>query len=420
MFEHTIFPNKLRLYTIPMDSVKSVTVLFLFGVGSRYERREVNGISHFLEHMFFKGTKKRPTAFEITSLIEGIGGEFNAFTSKEYTGFYVKAASQHLPLIFDVLTDMLTNSIFDPREIERERGVILEEINMYEDVPMRRIGDVYDQLLYGDQPLGWRTIGGKETIKQIKRADFLQQIKTFYRPSNMVVGVAGSADEAEVKELVDKFLGHLSDKSVPKHSKVVEKQKRPEVSVYHKKSDQAHLCLGVRAFSLGHPDRPKLEVLSTILGGGMSSRLFIELREKRGLAYYIRASADMNTDCGTFVIQAGVDLTKIDDSIKVILMELTKISGSVTEKELIKAKEYIKGRLILELEDSQAVANLYVGQAVLEKKVKTPEEIMEEIDRVSRDDIVRIAGDIFKNSGLNLAVIGPFEEKSRFEKIVRL
>lgn len=420
MYKKTVFTNKLRLYTIPMRSVKSVTVLFLFGVGSRYERREVNGISHFLEHMFFKGTKRRPSAFQITSLIEGIGGEFNAFTSKEYTGYYVKAASSHLPLIFDVLTDMLMNSLFDPKEIEKERGVILEEINMYEDVPMRRIGDVYDKLVYGDQPFGWRTIGEKGTVKNIQRDDIIRYINTYYVPNNLVIGVAGQIEEKEVEGLVDKHLGHLKVNEMPGNKKVVERQNKPSVSIYHKKSDQAHLCLGVRAFSLNHPDRPVIEVLSAILGGGMSSRLFIEVREKRGLAYYIRASVDMNTDCGTFVIQAGVDLTKIEDSIKVMLLELTKITKSVTEEELVKAKEYIKGHLILELEDSQAVANLYVGQAVLEKKVKTPEEIMKEIDRVSRDDIVRVAKKIFVNRGLNLAVIGPFESSERFEKIVRL
>jgi predicted Zn-dependent peptidase len=420
MYHLTTLPNKLRLYTVPMDSVKSVTVLFLFGVGSRYEKKELNGISHFLEHMFFKGTKKRPSAFEISSLIEGIGGEFNAFTSKEYTGYYVKAASKHTELIFDVLTDMQTNSLFKEEEIEKERGVILEEINMYEDLPMRRIGDVYDSLLYGDQSLGWRTIGTKETVKNIQRDDFLRYIMSYYVPNNMVVGVAGDITQDGIEKLTTNYLGHMSDQKIAPYLPLIEKQEKPNVLVYHKKSDQAHLDIGVRAFSLNHPDRPVLEVMSTILGGGMSSRLFIEVREKRGLAYYIRSNADMNTDSGTFVTQAGVDITKIDDAVKVILEEYNRISSTVTDQELTKAKEHIKGRLILELEDSQAVANLYAGQAILENNVKTPEEIMKEIDAVSKDDIVRVAKKIFVNSTLNLAVIGPFEDSERFEKILKI
>jgi predicted Zn-dependent peptidase len=433
MFKKIVFPNKLRLYTIPMESVKSVTVLFLFGVGSRYEKKEVNGISHFLEHMFFKGTKKRPSAFEITSLIEGIGGEFNAFTSKEYTGYYVKAASQHLPLIFDVLSDMLTKSIFDPAEIEKERGVILEEINMYEDIPMRRVGEVYDSLLYGDCPMGWSTIGEKETIKKIIRNDFIGQLGTFYKPNNLVIGVAGQLDETRIASLVEGCLGDLKAREVSKYARVCEIQDRPKVSVYHKKSDQAHLCLGVRTFPIDHPDRFAGDLLATILGGGASSRLFMELREKRGLAYYVRTSSDSFQDCGTAVTQAGVDLTKIEEAIKVILEQYRRIKNyestplrqgfmgqGIKNEELKKAKEYLKGRLILELEDSQAVASLYVSQELLEKKVRTPEEIMKEIDRVTADDIVRVAKKIFVNSGLNLAVIGPFEDKSRFEKILRI
>lgn len=420
-FKKITLDNGLRIITVPMESVKSVTAMILVGVGSRYETRETNGISHFVEHMAFKGTRERPTALIISSLIDGIGGEFNAFTSKEITGFYIKAAASHLPLALDVLSDLLLHSKFEKAEIEKERGVIVEEINLYEDTPMRKISDIYEELLYGDTPLGWDTAGRKEIIKKIQRQDFLNYLHSFYSPKRMSVIVAGSFQEQEVVDLVEKLLGQVKPFNVSKYDKVIEKQQKPAALIKFKKTEQAHLCLGVRTFSYSHPDRYILSVLAAILGGGMSSRLFHEVREKRGLAYYIRSSSDHFLDTGTFVTQAGVDLRRIEEAIKVILDEYQKMSFSQCQKEeIIKAKEYLKGHLILELEDSKGVASLFGSQEILERKIKTPEEIIREIDRVSDEDVKRVAKNIFENQSLNLAVIGPFKDGKKFEKILRL
>lgn len=406
---------------VPMDSVKSVTTMILVGVGSRYETKEISGLSHFLEHMAFKGTQKRPTAMTISSLIDGIGGEFNAFTSKEITGFFIKSAANHLILAIDVLSDILLHSKFEEAEIEKERGVILEEINLYEDTPMRKVSDVYEELLYGDTPLGWDTAGRKEVIKKITRQDFLNYLHSFYSPQGMALVVAGSFEKQRVLDSAKEYLGDMELFDTPSYTPVIENQTQPQALVKFKKTEQAHLCLGVRTFPYSHPDRYTLAVLATILGGGMSSRLFHEVREKRGLAYYVRSSSDHFLDTGTLVTQAGVDLRRIEEVVKIILDEYRKMTVETCSKgEFSKAKEYLKGHLILELEDSRGVASLFGGQEILEKRIRTPEEIIAEIERVSVEDIQRVAGEIFKENKLNLAVIGPFEDGKKFEEILRL
>lgn len=413
--------NGLRLLSIPMPAVKSVTMLILVAIGSRFEEKEINGISHFLEHMAFKGTQKRPTALDIATTIDGIGGEFNAFTSKDNTGYYIKAASKHLPLLFDVLSDMLLHSKFDSEEIEREKGVIIEEINMYEDTPMRKVGDLYENLLYGDTKLGRDISGLREVIRSIKREDFINYLNRFYTPSNTLVVVAGGLGKNSNKKMTEDYLGSWPKKKVKKADSFRDEQKKPALLVKYKDTKQAHLCLGVRSYNLSHPDRYKLGVLTNILGGGMSSRLFIEVRERRGLAYYIRSSNEMYFDVGNFVTQAGVDVSRIDDAIRVILDQFNRLkSEKVSQKELVKAKENLKGKLILELEDSRNVAGMLATSLLLEGKARTPEEIIKEVDKVSVDEIEKTARDIFKEETLNLAVIGPYKEKERFQKLLKL
>lgn len=431
MFNKKILTNGLRLLTVPMPQTKSITVLVLVGAGSRYETKEINGLSHFLEHLFFKGTKKRPSAFEISKVIDGIGAEFNAFTSKDHTGFYVKCASQHLELALDVLSDMLLNSKFDKREIEMEKGVIIEEINLYEDTPIKKISDVFEGLLYGDQPLGWQIIGSKENIRKVKRNDFLSYLDNLYRCQNFVLSLSG--DESKIQNsqtLVNQYFRNLATgKPKTTHLAVFEQQCQPMVKLQYKKTDQAHLCLGVRGYPINHPDRYILAVLATILGGGMSSRLFIQVRERRGLAYYVRSAVEHYKDAGYFVTQAGVDLNKIEEAIKVILQEYVKITNPTSSRqggttlgagELKKAKECIKGKLTLELEDSRAQAGFYASQELLEEKIETPEEIMRKVDQVTAEDIKRVAKDIFVNQKLNLAIIGPFDREEKFTKILKL
>ncbi|OGD86239.1 hypothetical protein A2Z23_00560, partial [Candidatus Curtissbacteria bacterium RBG_16_39_7] len=295
-YKKEVLSNGLRLLTIPMEGVNSVTVTIFVGAGSRYEERKTIGLAHFCEHMFFKGTKKRPRAFDISSQIDGIGGEFNAGTSKDYTVFYVKADAKHLDLALDVLSDMISNSLFDPQEIEREKGVIIEEINMHDDTPRERVDDVLDGLLFGDHPLGWYIGGLKDTVITFKRDDFLDYLNSLYSASNIVCTIAGKFDEAKIGKKATKILGKLKNFKPKKFDKVGRLKGKERVKLIYKKTEQAHISLGLRAYSLFDPKRYALDVLNTILGRGMSSRLFINVRERLGLAYYIASSSTSYQD----------------------------------------------------------------------------------------------------------------------------
>lgn len=424
----TVLPNGLRVLTVPMPSFESVTVLVLVGAGSRYETKNNNGISHFLEHMAFKGTKKRPSAMRIATIIDGIGGEFNAFTGKEATGYYVKSSNNHLELCLDVLSDMLRNSLFDEKEINKERGVILEEINLYEDTPARKIGDVFERLLYGDTPMGWDIAGEKHVISSVARADFLEYLKSLYSAANMTVVIAGGLPsgrkEKSVAVLVEKYFSPLPTFDTIKYRSVIETQDKPQVLIKAKKTEQVHIALGVRTVSVKSPRRYSLSVLSAILGGGMSSRLFNEVREKRGLAYYVRTTSDQYQDSGSLVSTAGIDPKRVDEAIKVIREEYEKVSrvsnvARISREELKKAKEYLKGHFVLELEDSRAVANFFASQELLEDEIESPEEIMEKIEKVTLADVIDAAKDYLAPERLNLAVIGNFEDRQRFEKLLQ-
>ncbi len=324
-YKKTILDNGLKIVTVPMMQAKSVTATVFVGAGQRYETPEINGISHFLEHMFFKGTQKRPAAIDISSTIDGIGGEFNAGTSKEYTLFYVKSASNHLDLDLDVLSDILRNSKFDKEEIEREKGVVIEEINMYEDLPRTRVDDFYDQLLWPKNPLGWTVLGKKEVIRGIERENFLSYMSSLYVPNNMIVGIAGNFDESQVIEQVKRCFGDLPTGKTISYLKAEEVQEKPAVSLHWKKTDQAHLVLGVRSYPLIHKEKYNIWVLATVLGSGASSRLFMNVRERRGLAYYVRSLLSEYQDVGSLVAKAGVRLEKIEEAVTVILDEFARL-----------------------------------------------------------------------------------------------
>lgn len=423
--KHTkkVLSNGLKVITVPMPSFESATALVMVGAGSRYENRQNNGISHFLEHMAFKGTKSRPTFMEISGLVDGIGGEFNAFTGKEYTGYYIKAGKNNIEICLDLLSDMLQNSKLEEIEVEKEKGVIIEEINLYEDTPMRNIGDIYERLLYGDTPLGWDTVGEKDIIRKIKREDFITYLADFYSPSNMTIILAGGITEKESENLAEKYFSAMKKFKTKKALPVKENQKTPAVAIKNKKTEQAHLALGVRTVPLDSPDRYALSVLSSILGGGMSSRLFSEVREKRGLAYYVRASSDQYTDAGSLVITAGVDPKRTSEAVEVILAELADLREGrkkIKPDELKKAKEYLKGHLVLELEDSRSVSIFYATQNILEKDTKNPSEVLSRIDKVSEKDVVKAAKKYLIKETLNLAVIGDFNDKGKFERLLKL
>lgn len=415
--------NGLRLLTIPMPSVQSVTLMVMVNTGSRNETLKINGLSHFLEHMAFKGTKKRPTSLSISSEIEGVGGDFNAFTSKHTIAYHVKLAVKHFELATDILSDILQNSKLEEKEIEREKGVIIEEINMYEDLPMRRAQELFEQLLYQGSALGFNIAGSRETVTGLKRQDFVNYIDKYYYPGNMVVAVAGGVSESQAKTLVGKYFGRVvrNGQTTKPNDKFI--QTKPELLIKQKKTDQAHLVIGVRTNPIGAPDRYVESILSTILGGGMSSRLFIAVRERRGLAYYVRTESDHFVDNGYMATRAGVDLKRLDEAIKIILEEYRKIASlkhEITAKELKKAKEYIKGSLILEMEDSREVAGFYGFQELLENKIRTPEEIFKGIDKVTVEDVNRVAKEFFVPERLSLTLISPFEDKERFENLLKL
>lgn len=421
-YKRTTLANGLKVITIPMPAFESATVLVMVGAGSRYEIHKNNGISHFLEHMAFKGTEKRPTPMDITSLIDGIGGESNAFTGKESTGYYIKAQATHVELALDVLSDMLQHSLFDAKEIEKEKGVIIEEINMYEDTPMRKLGDIYEQLLYGDTPMGWDIAGTKEVIRNTTREDFVSYMQSLYSADNMTVVVAGGIQSDKIEGLVEKYFGAMPQFGTIKAEKATEDQSVPASLLRPKQTEQVHIALGVRTIPLDHPDRYALDVLAAIMGGGMSSRLFHEVREKRGLAYYVRTSSDNYTDVGTLVTAAGVDPQRIDEALKVIVEQhgLLRQSGNISEEELKRAKELLKGHFVLGMEDSEAVADFFARQETLEGKIETPEELLQKVSDVTMEDIERVAQKYITEETLNLAVIGNFPENKDFKSLLKL
>ena len=421
VFERQTLSNGLRLLTAPIDHAQSVSCFIMLAAGSRYETEDTSGIAHFSEHMFFKGTENRPTARDIGSEIDGIGGEFNAFTGKEYTGYYVRCAAEHRDTAMDVLVDMLRHSKFEAEEIDHEKGVIIEEMNMYFDTPRDYISGVYEDLLYGDQPLGWDIIGRKETVRGATRDTFRGYIDQWYKPERMVVGVAGKLD-AGLQADIERLLGDLeqAETGTPAPAQF-EANGDARVKIYTKASDQAHLILGVPSYPLDHPDRYALQLLSTTLGTGMSSRLFTEVRERRGLAYYIYAINHSYTDIGSLFSQAGVDIERVDEAITTISDELKKITDeAVPSDELEKARNVAKGRFVLQTESPHGLIMFGLRREVLEGQAAEPEEILTGLDAVTAEDVQRVAQDVIGGHGLNLALIGPFEQdqQERFEKLL--
>jgi predicted Zn-dependent peptidase len=419
LYQRHQLDNGLRVLTVDMPQVQSVTCMIMLAAGSRYETPDTNGIAHFAEHMFFKGTERRPTAREIGMEVDSLGAEFNAFTSKEYTGYYVKCASDYRDRALDVLVDMLRNSKFAEEEIEREKGVIVEEMNMYYDTPRDFIGGVYDQLLYGDQPLGWDIIGRKETVRAATRDTFLGYVDQWYKPERMVVGLGGRLDD-DPHETLERLLGDIEPTSTGMPPPVeLNGDGGAQVTIHQKDSDQAHLCLGVRSYPIVHPDRYALQLLSTVLGTGMSSRLFTEVRERRGLAYYVFAANQSYTDAGSLYSQAGVDIERCDEAVETIATEFKRIvQEPIPAEELEKARALAKGRFVLRLENPQGMTMFGLMREVLEGRAVEPDEILEGLDAVTGEDVQRVADDVIGSNGIKLALIGPFDDEQRFQQLV--
>jgi predicted Zn-dependent peptidase len=433
MYNQTKLSNGLKLITVPVTGTKTVTILVMFATGSKYETKQNNGISHFLEHMFFKGTQKRPNTLAISTELDRVGGEFNAFTAKEYTGYWVKVNKDKIELALDVVSDMLCHSKFDPEEIEREKGVIIEEINMYQDNPIYHIEDVFEQCLYGNTPAGWDVIGTKANIHRFDRKVFTDYFQSQYGAQEATLCIAGQVAPNAAKLAEKYFKEFKKTKSRPK-DRVKEIQAKPGTLIHFKQTDQAHMSLGVRAYPYAHKNELIAKVVASILGGSMSSRLFIQLRERLGLAYYVRTNLEFYSDTGYLTAQVGVPVDKIETAIKVILKEYQILkTEKVVKEELQRVKDMLTGRLAIVLESSDNVANWYAKQATMlltqakdkhikpaKVKVYDPEEYLRLLQKIKAEDIQRVAREIFTTSKLNLAVIGPYKSPIKFNNLLKI
>ena len=420
MYRKTAFDNGLRVITSAMPHSRSVCVAILVGAGSCYETDDEAGISHFVEHLLFKGTERRPTAKEISEDIEGIGGIINGSTDKEVTVLWCKVASPHFPIALDVLSDLLLNSRFDNKDIERERQVIVEEINMNLDIPQNRVNMLIDELLWPEQPLGREIVGYKETVSALTREQLLNYVHRRYMANNAVLSVAGNIQHeeaiAQIRPLFDKWsAGELSTGYITDDN-----QTGPRLRIERKDIQQAHLCLAVHGFSYSHPQRFTLDLLNTVLGGGMSSRLFTEIRERRGLAYDIHSSTDHFRNSGALTIYAGVDPKKVEIAVTAILEELSKIRQGVPAGELTRAKELSKGRLYLRFEDSHHVALWYGVQEILMQQILDIDDVVSIVDAITLDELRQVAEKVLTDSGLNLAVTGPVDEAKPLKQLLKI
>lgn len=405
--------NNLKVVSAPLLGTETVTVLLMVRTGSKYESKKENGLSHFLEHMFFKGTNRYPNAQALASALDQVGGEYNAFTSKEYTGYWIKVGAGKLATALDLVSDMLLYSKFDAKEIEKEKGVIVEELNMYEDNPLFKIEDIFEACLYGDTPAG-RDIGGTiANVKKFKRADFVRYFTNQYGANSSTLVLAGRLPK-NTSHLVNKFFQAFPKNKWQDKVKVKEGQRQPNLLARVKKTDQTTLSLGVRAFPAGHKDEAAVKLLALVLGGSMSSRLFSEIREQRGLAYSVRTSAEVYTDSGYLTTTSGIRLGKEEEAIKIILNNYQRLTKElVPQDELVKTKEMLKGRLAISLEASDDLANWYGIQAGMKRPLNSPDDYLKRILAVTSSDLRRVAKKIFKDEGLNLALIGPLSKSKQ-------
>jgi predicted Zn-dependent peptidase len=406
-YERRILKNGLRAIAVPMKNTETVTLLVLVGTGSRYETKNINGISHFLEHLFFKGTKSRPKPGQIHRALDRIGAEHNAFTSKELTGFWVKSSYSDFDVSLDIISDILLEPIFKKEEIEKERGVIFQEKSMYEDLPSRKAAVILENVLYGDTPLGRDIIGTDESIKKIERSEIINYLKGHYSGSNAVVTVAGNIDAKTAFSKIECAFTRITKGKTNLFKKAKDFQKIPQIKLIEKKTDQMHLAVGLRAYDNFDERKYALSLLATILGGNFSSRLWMEIREKLGLAYYVGAEGEQYSDVGYLGIRAGIPHEKLAKVLEKIVETLKKIKQKgVSDKELKDAKSFTRGHLALSLESSDEVATFYGEQELLLKKILRPEEILKRIEKISKRDILRIGKDIFRSSKINVVAIG--------------
>ena len=416
-FNKKTLKNGLRIITVPMVDNPSVTVLVMVQVGSKYENKNNNGLSHFLEHMVFKGTPKRPKAIDISKELDSIGSHYNAFTAQEFTGYYAKADKRHLDKIIDIISDMYLNPLFEQSEIEKEKGVIVEELRMYEDLPQQKVQETFMELLYGDTPAGWNVGGTEANVRSFTKDDFQEYRKKHYVASSTIVVVSGSFDESTILSKIEKAFENISQDNKGSKLPVNEIQKEPQVLLQFKETDQTHLVLGNRSFSTTDPRIPTMLVLTTILGRGMSSRLFSKMRDTLGICYYVRAENNAFTDHGYFAISAGVDNTRVLEAIDGIVEECQRLKDEiVTEDEIKKAKDYISGTTMLELETSDSRAEYCGYHESIKNRVDNPDELIKKVQAVTALDINKLAKEIFVNESLNFALVGKMKDEAKIKE----
>ena len=403
-----------------MPHTQSVSIVFYVGAGSRYETPEEAGISHFVEHMCFKGTSRRPTSKEVSEAIEGIGGVLNAATDRELTTYWCKVPLTHFREALDVLADILKDPLFDPEEVEKERLVILEELSMSYDVPSYRADLLIDEVMWPNQPLG-RDVGGtRESVTNITRDMLIQYMQRQYTIPNLVVSIAGNIPDEEAAGVVDLHFRDWTSHQPSPWFPAEDGQSAPKMSLERRKTEQAHVCIAVKGLSSTHPDRYALDMLNAVLGEGMSSRLFLELREKQGLVYDVHTTTSHLKDCGTFIAYAGVDPKNTKKAIQSILRELDRIKEGVPEGELHKAKEYLKGRLVLRMEDTRSVAAWLGAQELLHDQVLTVEQVLAKVDAITPEDVQRVAKDLLVTEKLSMAIVGPFRSDKAFQERLKI
>lgn len=421
MPQKTVLHNGLRVWITPMPQTHSVSVAIFVAVGSRYEPDEIAGASHFVEHMLFKGTTHRPNAQTIAKTIERVGGMMNASTGRELTVYWAKVTPSHFRLALDLLVDMLRHSLFDETETEKERSVIIEEINNALDTPSEWVSDLVNALLWPNHPVGRDVAGTRESVSRLSRDTLLDYQASGYVPTNAVVSVAGAIRYDDAMREVETFLDDWSGAPTCSAPPVTDTTAGLRLTLGSKMTEQAHFSLGVHALPRVHPDRFVLMVLNTILGEGMSSRLFVEIREKRGLAYDVGSYVNYLSDTGSLIIHAGVPVAKTPAAIEACVQEMLRLKEEpVTPADLERAVEYTKGHLLLSLEDTFANASWVGRQEVLDHEVLSVDEVVGRIQAVTAEEIQRVASTLFGVEALRLAVVGPFEDEAPFRAVVGL
>jgi predicted Zn-dependent peptidase len=420
-YKKTILPNGLRIITIPTKDNPAVTVMVAIETGSNYEDKNTNGLSHFLEHMFFKGTTNRPKSIDISREFDNVGAHNNAFTSNEVTGYYAKAGKKHFRKILEILSDMYLNPTFPVDDLEKERGVILQEISMYEDLPQRIVGNVFHRLMYGDTPAGRTILGPAKNIKTFKREGFVEYRKKHYVAKSTMIIVSGDFQEKAAINDIKKYFKNISTSKKSPKQKVLEKQSTPGLLIHPKTTDQTHMIMGFRAYKADDKRLPALHVMNAVLGKGTSSRLFQKLREDMGVCYYVKSGMDEFTDHGYIAIATGVDKKRSEEVVKVLIEECKKLKEEpVSEEEISKAKEIIIGNMYLELETSDSLAEFYLEQEITTGKMKLPQDIEKEIRKVTAKDIQKVAKEIFQNKNLNLAIVGQIQDKKTIKRTLSI